>query len=317
MRAWQDAWLQSDVEFKRNNPTEALTHRRLVLHCHATASRAESGFSLLREFEPIVAHGTVFAKCPTWMLGAAPSSGDEADSIDAAISPARIEHVRSARTRLIASLSKAQQTLPGDPWILGQLVRFAVDAGDNALAVGAVGACHIDRWWCSALAGYVFAAQHDVAQAASFFHIAEGAIADSSKCAWTDITLLVPAQARGDYASRRCAVRDTLAKQYWWLAAPFWSDGINDREVEHYRRKMIIMLHSALRTDEKYRWNADEGGGIVAEMLLRYGWPSVALNLGGIDDGGHDSYLRVGRSAPSSPFSTAEYSSGRPQFAVS
>jgi hypothetical protein len=77
---------------------------------------------------------------------------------------------------------------------------------------------------------------------------------------------------------------------------------------------VLILLHASLDQDELYHWRAELGGDAVGEMLLRYGWPSLAAWLGSGADRSHNSYLQAFHTKESDPYSTAEYSVGRIHF---
>ena len=85
--------------------------------------------------------------------------------------------------------------------------------------------------------------------------------------------VLEPA-ARVDYQRLTCTQRDSLNAVLWWLADPMWTEHGNERWVAHMARTVEVKLHGALNRDERYSWQRAIGGDAMAEMIVRYGWPT-------------------------------------------
>ncbi len=320
---WQSAWKASDDErFKQTRFAISKGIRAGYLHCHPqsaanlTSSRPDAYPEMIREaYAPIVSGRGNFAKCPTWMLGEASSDTDESDSLDAALIPRWATAIARSRAELLARLDTLQRESPSDGWLLGQRVRFRTEAADHDGALRTLASCEVERWWCDALRGYVAHRRADVI-ADSLLLAAVAQMPEPMRCEWNDIGPLLDEPGRAAVRKLTCAARDSAAARFFWLADPLLSDATNERRAEHYARRVMLALHSALAEDERYHWLVNRGGDAVSEMLVRYGWPTAAMWTGTADDGGHDSYVgRGGRAA--SPYSTAEYSSGRVHFAPS
>ena len=177
--------------------------------------------------------------------------------------------VIAARGTLLAVLDSLGARAPDAGEIVGQRVRYRLDAGDTTEAIRiAESECAAARWWCGMLAGF---ARH----AASDFHGAEAAFDDAlaamdpgARCRWEDLSPLLPSEARSRHRARSCAEREAAARRIWWLATPLLSADANDFRTEFLARRTAAALEShvaSLGSGPSRR-----GGG---EISLRYGRP--------------------------------------------
>ncbi len=177
------------------------------------------------------------------------------------------EPVRAGRSRLLARLDSAARRLPGDPWVLQQRVRYALDAGDTARALGTLDRCGVERWRCAALAGLVHHVAARYREADSAFGVALGAMPRAQRCDWENIALLLEGDAKRRYDDARCEDRASLAARFWWLARPLLVSPANDLHTEWLaRRTMLLVLRDAATTHGS-SWGRDD-----EELLLRFGW---------------------------------------------
>ena len=316
LRDWRLAWF-SDFDAHKSGDYSIDERRNAHAHCHERSVPADEYAMLLdKQYEVIKGSLTAAGVCPSWELGRDFSPADESDSIDVALTPSKRLAVRAARGRLIDLLDAAQDSLPGDKWIVGQRVRFLVDQGRAGDALTASRNCHIDAWWCSALGGFVLAKQGEMASADSAFRLAGAALPLDLRCEWTDIRMLLTDSIRRAYATSPCEIRTEIAERYWWLADPLFSVRGNERRAEHYARRVMVLLHSALDLDERYHYAPAFGGDAVERMLMKYGWPTAGFWAGREEDRSHDAYLKDSHSLSAAPYSSAEYSSGRVHFAA-
>lgn len=320
---WRERWEETNTAWFRTPAfLQSRDVRRVYVHCHPAAanivsSRPDSfALQVALNYSPIVGSNGVFAKCPTWILGARVNSVDEADSLDVALLPKFVAGIVAARLKLVLRLDSAQRVLAGDGWITGQRVRFRVDAGDFSGALATATACRAERWWCAALVGYVRQRTGAWLQADSAFRLAFSLMNDQQRCKWTDVSMLLPSIDRQTYTKLTCKQQEAVSARYFWLADPLLGDSVNERRVEHYARRTLVALHAATVRDERYLFDPRRGGEAVVEMLLRYGWPTTAIWTGPEDDRGHNHYISV-RGKGAAPYSTAEYSSGRVRFGAS
>lgn len=183
--------------------------------------------------------------------------------------PAEHRDVVAARDTLIAALARAAAINPGDGWVMGQRVRYLVDAGRPEDAVRAARECRAQAWWCRALEGYALHFARDFVAAEQAFTAAIGEMPPDVRREWDDLT---PAIVDGDArALKRMdgATRDAALRRLWWLADPFWMDPGNDRETEHYARLVADRFQDRARTTDGLFWADD-----LREILMRWGQPS-------------------------------------------
>lgn len=177
------------------------------------------------------------------------------------------EPVIAGRRALLAALDSAARRFPGDAWILGQRVRYALDAHDDDRAREALRPCAAEPWRCAALTGLVHHVAGRYGASDSAFATALAAMPRAQRCAWEDIRLLLDGDAKRRYERAGCDERAALAAPYWWLARPLLASPANDLRTEWLaRRTMVLLLRDAASTHES-AWGTDE-----EELLLRFGW---------------------------------------------
>lgn len=295
---------------RMNRPLSNRVARDRVNHVHCHPDN-RGGFPVL----PTIIReggGSLRAICPRWSMPESPLH-DERLSIDDALTDWLRSGTRIARAELIASLEQASADLPGDEWLIGQRVRFAIDQADTAATVRAIRDCRASEWWCAVLGGYVRYTDDDAAGADSLFMVALAKMPAGERCRWTDVSLLLDEAARKQYEAVPCERRDTVEARFWWLADPLYSEPGNERRAEHFSRLVMIELHRDGPPTDRWNWTEGEGGRSLREMLVRYGWPAHAWWSGPLEDRSHYSYLRVfdERIQAAGTFTTAEYSTPR------
>ena len=112
--------------------------------------------------------------------------------------PAEPPEIGRRRAELLAELDTLGQHRPADAWIAGMRVYYRVDDRRPASADSAARACRAVAWWCAALRAYAAQARNDIAAADSGFSVALSTMPDSTRCAWRDISALLPGDSRGD-----------------------------------------------------------------------------------------------------------------------
>lgn len=319
---WRKHWLVRDADEWSHSRTRGVGSIRVQFgHCHASRDRSlmATEFNLTPRFtfnpayRGVLSQQGSFAKCPSWQLGELPRPQDEAEDVDAAISSSDRTRIREARLRLIAELDSLQPHSARDLWLLGQRVRFRIDQGLLHDADSILATC-LAEFFCDAYRGLVATRRRAWALSDSLFVAAVVSLQGEARCAWTDISALLPdpvdSSPRQHYRSATCPQRDSLSTIYWWLADPLLHTPVNERRSEHYARRTHLLLRAGLARDERYRWEPNNGGDAVVEMVLRYGWPSAAVWVGQRHEDGHSQYLRRALG----PYSTAEYSPRRFAF---
>jgi len=184
--------------------------------------------------------------------------------------PAEPSEIADARRALVHGLDSALRLTAGDVWMRGRLVWYAIEGGDSSLAVTAARGCRDDevRWWCDALVGMALHAGRDFMGAERAFDRALAAMPDSTRCRWTDISVLLDGDAERLVRRTPCERRAELEERLWWLADPLYSIEGNELRSEHFARHTFAVLHERWRASHPFGW-----GGDMREIVLRYAWP--------------------------------------------
>ena len=175
--------------------------------------------------------------------------------------------IKAARSALLDRLAAAGARLPGDGWIVGQRVRYLVEDGRAADAVGVARACQATASWCASLAGFALHAAMDFAAADSAFDAATAGMPDAERCRWRDISLLLEGAAHSRYDKLSCAARASFEERFWALARPLHLLPANDLRTEHFARLTMAELIRTSRYAHDMSWGDDS-----RELMLRYGW---------------------------------------------
>jgi hypothetical protein len=174
--------------------------------------------------------------------------------------------IRQARAELLRDLENAGEAVPGDDWIIGQRVRYLVEAHDSSV-ISVAGSCKATRWWCDALVGLALHVSGNFAAADSAFSIALQEMPSPTRCHWLDLSPLLDDNLRDKYRKMSCAQREAANARIWWVADPLYITPGNERRTEHFSR----MLHAALQQDAANTYGS-RWGGDLAELTLRFGW---------------------------------------------
>lgn len=219
--------------------------------------------------------------CPTWSINPR-YDADASEVIDSALTTEERRAVVAARDSLLTELRTAVSQLPGDGWLRAQYIRFLVDQGFHdtryhAEALSAAQSCRRDLWWCGMLAGYVHARQGRLAEAGAAFTQARDAAPEAIRCQVDNVVGLVDRRVvpRGVTLPGSCAEHAAFARTLWWLADPFWSDALNERQIEHDVRTTRLLLAASLPVSEHFDWSPSDPTDAVGQLVTRYGWPST------------------------------------------
>jgi len=182
--------------------------------------------------------------------------------------PPEHERTVAARENLIRQLEAAAARLPGDGWIAGQLVRYLLEAGRSAEAASAAESCRAASWWCNAVRGLVAHTLSDFSRADSAFGRALAQAPDDVRCGWTNLTVLLDADAVRSYRDLDCDARMAVNDRVWWLADPLWLTPGNERRTAHYARAAYARIFEGTAVPHGIPWRDDN-----TELLLRFGVP--------------------------------------------
>jgi hypothetical protein len=174
--------------------------------------------------------------------------------------------IQEARARLLVRLADAAAALPGDDWIVGQAVRYLVEARRPRDAVAQARACRGTPWWCAALSGFALHAAGEFALADSAFAAGLAEMPQAERCRWIDISILLDGDQRSRYDRLSCDERAAFDRRWWWLAAPLLSRAGNDRRTEHYARLTLARLFRESHYVRDTPWGDDD-----QELLMRFG----------------------------------------------
>lgn len=193
--------------------------------------------------------------------------------------------VRRARAALLDRLETIAAQLPGDGWVVGQLVRYALEHGDTARAERAAAGCRGDPAWCALLRAWVAYERGDGATADSLTAAAEAALPPPERARWRDLSPILPDAELGPYRRLPPPARAAAEEAFWQLADPLVLVPGNDRRAAHRLRWVLDRLAPRSELPEDVAWGED-----LRRLLLRYGWPvaweRVRPSLPTLQDGG-------------------------------
>lgn len=325
--AWQQAWRDSEVARNRSQRARLGMRLRLpFLHCHndgrdfgaingvvgVSALRADSVTDRNYRVLEITSKDFRYAVCPSWLLTTSVDMAlDESQGRDGALLDSLRAPIQALRAKLLLQLDSGARLFPRDGWITGQRTRLYLDQDDTAHASLTTRTCQAAAWWCSALAGYVYARTGDMWQAEQAFAQMRNTMPAATRCTWEDLRNLLALAEREGYGALSCEARIVANVRLWWLADPLYRTRANERYVEHDMRRVEIALRQDISQDERYTWVTKEGGDVLAQMIERYGWPVYTAWAGYDEDTNHTSYLEGFNSPPMAPYTTFEYSLDR------
>lgn len=185
--------------------------------------------------------------------------------------PAEPAAIAGLRQKLINDLERAAALVPGDDWVVGQLVRYLIEAERTTDAERvARERCRADPWWCLALAGWAAHEGERFGRAEEAFASALAAMPGSERCRWEDISDLLESPRASRYDRMSCDEKRAETARLMWIARPLLSADGNDLLTEHYARQTMERVLRASRSPHGMSWGND-----LRELLVRYGW-SVA-----------------------------------------
>lgn len=180
--------------------------------------------------------------------------------------PVERSEVGVARRELIGVLARAAEQV-GDSWVTGQLVHYLVENGTLGDAERVARRCEIaEKWWCSALAGYVLHVGGDFTGSEAAFREALANMPKDELERWMSPRYLFSRDQERDFERLEPAERERQWELFWRLSDPlFLLDG-NDRLTDHFARKVEAKNEEHAESPQGLEWDDD-----LEETLIRYG----------------------------------------------
>lgn len=179
--------------------------------------------------------------------------------------------LRQARDELIAVLDRVGVAIPGDPWVLGQRIRYFAEAGRWTQARALTEECVLEAsWWCLALQGFVLHAFDRFTDAETAFELALAEMEPERRETWQALELITDGRARDrlrDAEREGGDADDRWRRRFWTLSDPLFLREGNDRRSEHFSRWVMAHIQERARTPWAFPWSSD-----LEELTIRYGW---------------------------------------------
>lgn len=183
--------------------------------------------------------------------------------------PEEPESVTREREQLLDHLAGALARVPDSDWLVGQRVRYLLEADRPAEALDqATARCRAAGWWCRALEGLVLHERGSHVEAGRAFDRALAAMAPERRLRWTDVSVLLEGDAEDRWEESDDGGREALARRLWNLSDPLYLVAGNDRRTEHLARRAEVRMREDAATPFGSYWNPGLG-----ELTLRYGVP--------------------------------------------
>jgi len=190
----------------------------------------------------------------------------------ASAAPQEAPEVVAGRLRLLATLDSVSALIPGDRWILGQRVRYLVEAGHAQSADSLGVACAASatdaatKSWCFALVGYTAQQYGKFARADGAFSLALDELPEAERRKFEDLALFIGGRAARPYRNADRSSSDSAAAAFWRLVQPLYLTGENDLRTELLARITRMHIEQDSRTVMGDWFRGDD-----RETLLRYG----------------------------------------------
>ncbi len=179
--------------------------------------------------------------------------------------PPEPELTTEARRSLIGRLLRIRHEV-ADPWVVGQLVRYMVEAGEHDAAEQVAAVCGVEPWWCAALVGYSLHDRGEVRGAESAFRESLTMMPDSVRQRWMSPRYILFEAGVEAFRAVPPGDRGDLWERFWRLSDPLFLVDGNDRLTDHFARLVEARTHESAENPQLLPWDTD-----LAEVLVRYG----------------------------------------------
>lgn len=178
------------------------------------------------------------------------------------------ERMEEERARLLGTLVAGRESLPGDGWVLGQLVRYLGEGGEWDSALLFLDPCsRVGESWCAALRGLALHGSGRYVEAEAAFGEALARMPPERRRAWSDPGDVVDDDLREHLDTLRGPALDRAVERFWRLSDPFLLVPGNDRWTEHLARRTMNEIRYGGDSAYRIRFRDD-----LEEVTLRYGW---------------------------------------------
>lgn len=175
--------------------------------------------------------------------------------------------ITEARFTLLNSLDSLAAIVPGDHFILGQRVRYLIEADRWDEAVRVTQSCEAEAWRCLAHRGLALHVAQKPVEALQSFESALATMPEEKRSEWRDLSPLLDSDGEDWLADQGDS---TWAREVLWaLADPFFLVPGNDRLTGHYSRWTYATGAAGSLSPHQLRWADD-----LTKIVVRFGWPA-------------------------------------------
>ncbi|HUP19444.1 MAG TPA: hypothetical protein VM778_05760 [Gemmatimonadota bacterium] len=180
--------------------------------------------------------------------------------------PPEPEETGKMRRSLIGTLLRARHEI-ADPWVVGQLVHYMVEAGEYDAAEQVSEVCGIEaQWWCTALTGYSLHVRGDVVAAEAAFRGSLAMMPTDERERWATSRYVLSEEGVEMFQTLEPSARERLHELFWRLSDPLFLVDGNDRLTDHFARLVEARNHVDAAHPHGLEWGVD-----LQETLIRYG----------------------------------------------
>jgi hypothetical protein len=176
----------------------------------------------------------------------------------------------------VASFVDLAERYPDDEYVQGQAVFALTRARALQQARLVANRCTSTGWWCSMLSAHVHAEAGELVEAEGVFARMLTQMPEAVRCAWTDLSWVLPEKVWASYSADDCAEEASRSETIWWLADPSHLLAGNEAKVMHYNRVALATLHDDQILSERGFVGDNEGHTLTHHRaLLRRGMSDV------------------------------------------
>ena len=169
-----------------------------------------------------------------------------------------------ARAQLLGELAKINASLPGDDWVLGQLIYYLSEERDWQRTEELLNDCQTANWWCNSLRGFIAHSQSNWIQAEQYFDLALKQMPLEIKRSFGSFRHLVDSESQE--LMDNSTNLEAFQKLFWLLSDPLYLVDGNDRMTEQRVRSLLVYLRKDSANPYGLSWGDD-----LKELTVRYG----------------------------------------------